>query len=171
MVFITLPISLLWNIQVFGDCDGVVLCCLLGTVLFYYEEGLVLYFGNKFDKEFYYLCVCQKKGLEGSFKLLDSMWWEFRKHSSDRFKYKNDKHNSKKQPTYIHALPLVLTNKLSSSNSDDKNIEDKMLLCKYDSSTRLRCEWVKKRLMANEDDGYICDFGITTITGDLVGKK
>lgn len=128
-------------------------------IVVFEEVREVMYFGNKFDREFYFQCEHQPKGYDVPVKLNSySHYWLFRRHSS------------KRQGNRVQAIPLVLFDTLYSSNRRDLNIEDKILLCEDNSDTTVRCEWTDKLLNEEEED-WICDMGVKTITGDLSGKE
>lgn len=117
------------------------------------------YFRNKFDPEFLALCNKQEKGntIPVSLATNDDFWV---------FRRRNGKH----QPNTIQVLPLVMCNRLYSSNKDDLNVENRMLICHNRSDTKVWCEW--DDVETNEEgQRFICTLGIRTITGDLLGKQ
>ena len=117
------------------------------------------YFRNKFNKEFLFLCQRQEpKG--GSVRLddKDHTFWVFRKRYTGN------------QPKTIQVIPLLLFNKIKSTNKQDINVEDYMMLCKNKSDTEVTCSY-DPNYVAEDGEDYVCDFGITAVTGDLSGDE
>lgn len=115
------------------------------------------YFRNKFNKEFLFLCEKQEpKGGEIRLDDKNHTFWVFKKR------------NAPNQPKTIQVIPLLLYNKIESKNKKDINIEDYMMICQNKSDTIVKCEYDKNHRSEQSED-YICDFGITTVTGDLAG--
>ena len=113
-----------------------------------------MYFRNKFNEEFLYLCNQQPKG--GKLKLDDKnhIFWEvFQRKSYFR-------------PGTLHVIPLLLFNTIKSSNPRDVNIEDFMMVCEDRGDTTIECLWDDNHVSEQALD-FICDMGITNITGDL----
>ncbi|RAP49427.1 MAG: hypothetical protein BZ138_07710 [Methanosphaera sp. rholeuAM270] len=129
-------------------------------MLFYYEEVGIksMYFRNKFDDEFLFLCNQQEpKG--GSIRLdnKDHAFWVFKKRDT-RF-----------QPDTVHVIPLLLHNKMTSTNFDDLNIENDLMICKNVGDTKITCTF-EENLPSQMDEPFICQYDTIIKTGDLVGK-
>ena len=84
-------------------------------------------------------------------------FWSFRRKEKER------------QPKTIQVIPLLLYNHIRSSNSRDRNVEDYMMVCIDKGDTEIRCYYDKKEQSEQSED-FICDMGITNLTGDLIGK-
>ncbi|MBO7210106.1 MAG: hypothetical protein J6V44_03715 [Methanobrevibacter sp.] len=71
---------------------------------------------------------------------------------------------------YISVIPILLFNRITSSTgaivNNDKNIEDKMMLCKNNKDTVVTC-WYQEGYVSQYDSDYICGMNISQITGDL----
>lgn len=115
-----------------------------------------MYFRNKFNEEFLFLCEEQTpKG--GSIRLDDK--------NASFFQIIKNKGNPS-QPDNVRVIPLLLFNKLRTNNSNDKIVEDYMALCEDNNDTIVTCSYDPNYNGLNKSD-YICNLGITTITGDL----
>ena len=73
------------------------------------------------------------------------------------------------QPNTVHVIPLLLYNQIESSNLEDQNIENMMMICKNDGSTVIKC-YYDSMVTSGPDKVYECKFGVEGITGDLDGK-
>ena len=121
-----------------------------------------MYFRNKFNEEFLYLADnISPKG--GSIKLGsdEPLFFEVKYPAFDE------------AGRYITVIPLLLFNRIKSSTgvktSNDKNIEDWMMLCKNNKDTVVTC-WYDEKYISPHDVDYICDLNIPEITGDLEYK-
>ncbi len=127
---------------------------------------LFVYFRNKFNKEFLYLCNEQPKG--GSVRLddKDHVFWVFRRRNliglpSGKSDY---------CPKTVQVIPLLLFNKIRSSSNEDLNVEDYMMICDDKSDTTITC-WYDPNYVSAQSEDKICDFGVKNITGDLNGRE
>ena len=117
-----------------------------------------MYFGNKFDSEFLHLANAQEpKGGTIRLDAKDRSFWVFR----NRVAYG--------QPQTIHVIPLLLFNQIESTNKDDLNVENYMMICQKHNDTSITC-YYDENVRAGMDKLFECDLGITTITGDLEGE-
>ena len=115
-----------------------------------------MYFRNKFNNEFLYLC--NKQEPKGGTVRLDNV---------NEFWIVDD--YGPEQPSTLHVIPLLLYNKITSSNDDDKKVEDYLMICQNKSDTIVTCEYDPNYFSEQTSEKHICDFGITNLTGDLVG--
>ena len=116
-----------------------------------------MYFRNKFNKEFLYLCNNQEpKGGTVTLDDKDHIFWEFRRNGT------------KYQPKTVHVIPLLLYNTIESSNPNDENIENFMMICEDKSTTEIKC-YYDKNAVGGPDKVFVCDT-IPNLTGDLTGK-
>ena len=89
-----------------------------------------MYFGDKFNEEVQLLARHQKKG--GSTRL--------GKYNGAFYKIAPVNPNNKKErPPYIKVIPLLMFDKISSSNSNDTSFEHKCIICENNPSTIIRC--------------------------------
>lgn len=116
----------------------------------------MVYFRNKFNEEFLFLCNEQTP--KGGSVRLDSDHPSF-------FKIVKNKGNPN-QPDNVRVIPLLLFNKIRTNNAEDKIVEDYMALCEDKNDTVVTCSYDKNYTRLDKSD-YICNLGITTITGDL----
>lgn len=125
-----------------------------------------MYFRNKFNKEFLFLCDRQEpKGGEIRMDSTVKDFWIFRKR------------NSMGQPQTVEVIPLLLFNKLESDNKGnvsenipaDVNMEDYMMVCQDISDTTITCSY-DPYYQTEQSTDFICEFGIKNITGDLSGN-
>ena len=90
-----------------------------------------MYFNDKFNKEIQVLARHQPCG--GSTNL--------GKFDSGAF-YKIapvNPNNKKERPPYVKVIPLLMFNRLESSNPADKSFENLCLICENKPSTNIRC--------------------------------
>ena len=111
------------------------------------------YFRNKFDEEFLFLANEQPKGASTR---LDSP-------DTDFFIIQNQS-KVKTSPNTVRVIPLVLYNRIRSSNPKDKIIEDYMALCRPVSDTRITCDYDEDYERKVQENKY----GIRTVTGDFI---
>lgn len=116
----------------------------------------MVYFRNKFDEEFLFLCNEQTP--KGGSVRLDSDHPSF-------FNIVKNKGNPN-QPDNVRVIPLLLFNKIRTNNAEDKIVEDYIALCEDKNDTVVTCSYDKNYTRLDKSD-YICNLGITTITGDL----
>ena len=109
-----------------------------------------MYFRNKFDEEFFNYCKhIQPRGASTNINDCSSLFFEF----------KQNPHTKR-----VLVIPLVLYNKLSSSNNDDVILEDKAALCLNSPDTIISCEY--DETYAPETNDFVCD--ITKPSGDYI---
>lgn len=89
-----------------------------------------MYFQDKFNKEIQVLCRHQPTG--GSTTLGD-----FDSEAFFRISPVNPNHWEK--PYFVKVIPLIMFNKLESSNPDDVCYDDLCLVCKNVNGTKIRC--------------------------------
>lgn len=113
------------------------------------------YFRNKFNEEFLFLAnnISPKGG-------------EIQLNDDDPLFFKITPMNIDGQPHHISVIPLLLYNKLSSTNSDDHNVEDYMMLCKNKLDTHVYAEY-DETYITKQETSYVCDMGVNVVTGDL----
>lgn len=74
------------------------------------------------------------------------------------------------QPKTVHVIPLLLYNQLKSSNTNDFNVENYMMICERKSDTKITC-YYDSNVRSGPDKDYVCDImDSNTITGDLDGE-
>ncbi|RAP46457.1 MAG: hypothetical protein BZ136_07565 [Methanosphaera sp. rholeuAM74] len=113
-----------------------------------------MFFRNKFDDEFLFLADAQSpKG--GSVNFNNRNYF---------FKFFENSGGSN-QPDTVKVVPLLLFNRIHSSNVNDLNVEDYMMICESKSDTVVSCEYDEDYVSSHDD--YVCDFGIHTLTGDF----
>lgn len=115
------------------------------------------YFRNKFNPEFLFLCNHQDKGASVQLNEQDPLFFIF------------EKQDTNTQSKQIKVIPLVLYNKIITTNQNDKIIEDYIVLCEAKSDTTISVIYDKNYISESRND-YSCNLGITTITGDLAGS-
>lgn len=115
----------------------------------------MVYFRNKFNEEFLFLCNEQTP--KGGTMRLDQ---------NSLFFYTEYNKSNSNQPSFTKVIPLLLFNKIMTSNSNDHVIEDLMVLCENKNDTTVTCLYDENYV--KETDDYLCNFGITTATGDLL---
>ena len=107
------------------------------------------FFRNKFDNEFLILCeLITPKGMTGAIQNKKNSFIDFKKYDSTN---------------HVKVTPLVLYNKLESSNLNDCNVDDYCMICEDDPITRITATWEDGRTRKAED--YVCN--ILTPTGDF----
>ena len=117
------------------------------------------YFRNKFDEEFLYLCNHQPK-CEYKKVRLDSVshtFWMFKEFTHSR------------QAKTVHVIPLLLFNRIASTNPEDKNVDNYMMICKNISDTVVVCNWSDYERGGKSDSTQNCSYWIKEINGDLEG--
>lgn len=109
-----------------------------------------MYFKNKFNPEFLTLSNMQTpRG--GHEKIGD--------HSSIFFHIEKNKDD----PT-VKVIPLLLFNRLNSSNSSDRNIEDYMMLCDDNADTEVTAIYDER--YTRKSDKFMCNLNVND-TGDF----
>lgn len=124
-----------------------------------------MYFRNKFDEDFLFLCNHQPKCKDEQITLSDvgHPFWIFRRFTN------------KRQAKTIHVIPLLLFNKIESSNDkdhggNDLNVDNYMMICENKGDTIITCNWVEEGKGGSKDSTRPCDGGIGVKTGDLSGE-
>lgn len=124
-----------------------------------YKGGKKMYFRNKFNEEFLFLANnISPKG--GSVRLDNNnpLYFIFEKAIFDE------------KGRYITVKPILLYNKIETNNSNDRNIEDWIVLCENRSDTIITCLW-DNNYLTKQDTNYICDLNFVNINGDLVNDE
>ena len=118
------------------------------------EENKTMYYRNKFDEEFLFLANEQPKG--ASIRL---------DQSSDFFQIiKQNNNTNKNTPNTILVIPLILYNKIQSSNPEDKIIDDYIAICKPLSDTKITATYDEEYNRSIGENTY----GTKLVTGDFV---
>jgi hypothetical protein len=112
-----------------------------------------MYFRNKFNEEFLQLCDLIPKGASTKIGSYSSLFFEFRRNP----------HTNR-----VLVLPLVLCNKLRSTNSHDINLQDYAMLCESKQDTTIYAEY-DENYTQNSTEQYICD--IASTTGDFIEEE
>lgn len=112
-----------------------------------------MYFRNKFNEEFLYLCNnIHPKGATTRIGTCSNLFFEFRQNPHTKT---------------VKIIPLILYNKLKSSNPHDKNIEDYILLCENKSDTKISALYDEKYTRPSEE--YVCN--VAQPSGDFEEMK
>ncbi|WP_455644813.1 hypothetical protein [Methanosphaera sp.] len=109
-----------------------------------------MYFRNKFNEEFLELCnLIEPKGISRKIST----------HSSPFFEYKINPQTGR-----VMCIPLVLYNKLISSNINDTNLEDFVMLCEDTPDTIITAVYDEDYV--RESEQFVCS--IAPSHGDFV---
>lgn len=114
-----------------------------------------MYFRNKFDEEFLFLANdISPKG--GSVRLdnPNPLYFIFEKPPYDEWGRR------------ILVKPLLLYNKITTSNKNDKVVGDWVVYCANRSDTRILCSWVDN-YRTEQQDPVTCDLGFININADI----
>lgn len=119
-------------------------------------EGIkkeIMYFRNKFHEEFLYLCNnIYPKGATTRIGTCSSLFFEFRQNPHTKT---------------VKVIPLILYNKLKSTNPNDKNIEDYIMLSENKADTIIRAIYDERYTRPSEE--YLCN--LAKISGDFEEMK
>ena len=118
------------------------------------EENKTMYYRNKFDEEFLFLANEQPKG--ASIRL---------DQSSEFFQIiKQNNNTNKTTPNSILVIPLILYNKIHSSNPNDKIIDDYLAICRPLADTQVTALYDEEYNRSIGENTY----GTKLVTGDFV---
>ena len=112
-----------------------------------------MYFRNKFNEEFLQLCNLIPKGASTRIGNYSSLFFEFRKNP----------HTNR-----VLVIPIIMCNRIKSTNSHDVNLQDYAMLCEDKQDTTITA-YYDEDYVQNTREQYICE--IASNSGDFISEE